>query len=123
MLIGIIIVVGGSLMLHRSQQSVEVPTNLVGRWMTENAAYADRILVIEAHSITFGIGGNAYDRYAITRFETEKEAEQWLCTIYFKDKSGVELKRSVYYSPAGRGEIWFKNQEDIVWVRVPFDAQ
>jgi len=98
--------------------SKTMPIHLQGTWVTTNVHYSDRYVEINADSITFGSGGVTGKRYRVTGFDQRYEqGGELVNTVYFKDVDGSRLSRQFYFSPENRGQLVFKNQPDVVWVR------
>ena len=40
-------------------------------------------------------------------------------TVFYENEEGLEIQFAIYYDPSGGGKIRLKNQNAIVWTRVP----
>jgi len=114
LLIFLIIILG-----CKSKKIAAVPENLIGVWGTSDPTYADRTFEITRSEVIFQTGENAFNTYSIKSIEMEKVPgeENNLYTINYVDKEGGKFKFFFYYSPAGQGEIRYKNQRQIAWTK------
>ena len=105
---------------HQPSVSDTMPFHLLGTWVTNAQHYSDRYVKIDTDAITFGTGGVTGRRYVVTAFNQQYEDDgELLNTVYFKDVDGSRLSRQFYFRPENRGQIVFKNQPQILWIRQP----
>jgi len=102
-----------------SKKIAAVPENFIGVWGTSDQTYADRTFEITKYEVIFQTGEQTFDTYSIKRIEMEKVPgeEGILYTINYINKEGLKYEFSFYYNPAGQGEIRYKNQRQIAWIK------
>ena len=103
--------------LFSSEDSVEIPAKLFGRWVTDDARYADRFFELSQDYITFGLGGDRSAEYTIETIRGALENDNMIYTITFSDDDGVEYSQSVHFSKSDNDLLVFKNQDGIEWYK------
>jgi hypothetical protein len=100
-------------------KSLTVPDHLIGVWSTKDSRYADRSFEIRKEEIIFHTGEENFDTYRIKKIEVESAPQKGgdLYIIHYKILEGKVYKFSFYYDPKGQGEIRYKNQPEMVWIR------
>ena len=99
-----------------------LPQEVLGHWETETPKYAGFSFELGEETVTFtdlnaenGIESNTIEKRTK---ELDNEANIFY-VVHYENEEGLELKFAFYYDPSGGGEIRLKNQETIVWTRVP----
>ncbi len=97
----------------------EVPTDLVGRWTTTEARYADRAFEITLETFYLGQGGDLFVSYAILRTRIiQRKNQPSVHSIEYRDQAGDETSFDFIVSEKD-GTIYFTNQPQMVWRRDP----
>lgn len=100
----------------RLPQAPLVPEELVGTWKTSDPGYADRSFEIGITIIDFGTGDGAVNLGFIQKVEAVPEGSRTLYTISYVE-DGKEEQCSFYYTSGKEKTIYFKNQQNISWVK------
>ena len=105
-----------------SNEIDNLPQEVMGHWETETPKYAGFSFELREKTITFrdlnaenGIESNTIEK----RTKERDNKKNIFYVVHYKNKEGLELKHAFYYDPSGDGEIRLKNQETVVWTRVP----
>ncbi len=98
------------------QERPALPIELRGTWITEQASYEDKFLVLSAASVTIGTGETTAHEFPLRKFSTSREKEGLLYAVtYVNTTEDVEDTLFFYYAPSAGGTITFKNQPRLVW--------
>ncbi len=106
----------------------EVPTDLIGRWTTTDARYADRAFEITPETFYLGQGDDLFVTYAILQIRViTRKDEPPVHSVEYRDESGDETSFDFLVSEEDGGTIRFTNQLGMVWrrspdARVPWDG-
>jgi hypothetical protein len=97
-----------------------VPTELIGRWTSDDPRYADRVLEIGAEQIAFGVGSGMRMAYRTKGMERELDpATGTLYRLYY-DAPG-EPERALLVRLATPGRLRIDNHSE-VWTRAASSA-
>jgi hypothetical protein len=97
-----------------------VPDELLGRWTTQAAKYADTFFELQRDTLILGLAGGQTEVRAIARVEKVLQDSRPLFTVYYVDPSDprrAEAKLAFFFEAGGGGVIRWKNQQEIVWTR------
>ncbi|GMR12052.1 MAG: hypothetical protein BMS9Abin29_0239 [Gemmatimonadota bacterium] len=101
----------------------EVPTELLGRWTTTDARYADRAFEITPETFYLGQGDDRFVSYTILRIRIiPRRDKSPVHSVEYRDESGDETAFQFLVSDEQGGTIRFPNQRELVWRRNP-DAE
>jgi hypothetical protein len=99
-----------------------LPQEVLGRWETEAPKFAGFSFELSEKTITF-YDQNAEEGteiYFIKKRTKEQDNDgNTFYVVHYENEEGLELKHAFYYDPSEGGEIRLKNQESVVWTRVP----
>lgn len=93
----------------------DVPTELIGRWTTDDSRYADRPLEIEAERISFGIGPGTRMTYRVQGIEREVDAATGTLYRVYYDAPG-EPERALQLRLPTPGRLRIENHSEL-WTR------
>ena len=97
----------------------EVPTDLIGRWTTTDARYADRAFEITPETLYLAQGGDLFVTYSILQIRIiQRTGRPSVHAVEYRDESGDETSFDFLVSEED-GTIRFTNQEAMVWRRSP----
>jgi hypothetical protein len=99
--------------------TVDVPGELVGRWVTGDSRFAGRVLEIGANSVRFETGVEAPSTHpilAVEATEAADEADGREVTLRYGGEAGLEYRLSLRYRPGSR-ELRLTNRPEVVWTR------
>ena len=92
-----------------------VPTELIGRWTSDEPRYAERSLEIDAKQIAFGVGHGTRMTYRVQGVEREVDATTGtLYRVYYDAPDEPERTLQVRLPTAGRLRI--ENHSEL-WTR------
>jgi hypothetical protein len=92
-----------------------VPTELIGRWTSDDPRYADRALEIGAETIAFGLGGGLRVAYRALGSERGSDAlDGALYQLYYDSPGSPEQELSLRIPTPGRLRI--ENHSEL-WTR------
>lgn len=98
----------------------EVPTDLIGRWTTTDARYADRASEITPDIFYLGQGDGLFVSYEILRIRLILRKDQApVHSVEYRDEAGEETSFDFLVSDEEGGTIRFTNQQGMVWRRSP----
>ena len=98
----------------------EVPADLIGRWTTTDARYADRAFEITPETLYLAQGGDLFVAYSILQIRIiQRQGQAPVHAVEYRDESGEETSFDFLVSEVGDGSIRFTNQREIVWRRDP----
>lgn len=92
------------------------PPELIGRWTTTDARYADRGFDISSDSIVFHTGGDSFTAHAIEGIASEETAGRTFYRVLYRTAPEEEPLAFSFHLDAG-GEVRFRNQPGMVWTR------
>ena len=92
-----------------------MPTNLIGRWVTNAAGYEDRYLVMEDESLVLGTGGNSRDQYHVNRVREENNGSDIFYIIDYENKQKTKFKLKFIYTMGQQEIIKINHMENIIW--------
>jgi hypothetical protein len=95
----------------------EVPEVLLGVWTSSSPGYSDRYIDIRPDAIIFGTGGTTSRGYRILGCERRVTPDGPLYILEFTGVSSGPYRRPLYYISKGRGQLKFKNEPAVTWVR------
>ena len=91
-----------------------LPEELLGEWRTTDPVYADRTFEMDHVCITFTIGEGTVSVGFIKDVKQIPDGNRILYTVsYIVDDVPNEV--SFFYDPNNGKNLWFKNQEKVVW--------
>ncbi len=93
--------------------SEDLPAEVLGRWTTTEARYADRFLEIGRATVRFGTGGAESETYPISHVAIETDARGRLIRITYLVEED-EMQLSFHYD-AGDSTIRLQNQSSFRW--------
>jgi hypothetical protein len=96
--------------------SEDLPAEVLGRWVTSEARYADRFMEISRATVRFGTGGAGSETYPISHVTIENEPRGRLIRITYVVEDD-EMQLSFHYDP-GDSTIRLQNQSSFRWSRV-----
>jgi hypothetical protein len=101
-------------------RSVTVPKELVGNWVSDDAKYEGKNLIIDRDGYVVLILDPVSTPKA-SRVESMKCTKEGGLTCSFEttDKAGTHNKLSVTYSPANGGELRLGHPSGVVWHHAP----
>ena len=101
------------------EKEFAVPDELIGTWVTNDPDYFDRPFEIKRNTVIFeqGLGYFDFDVFPIANVEKVDSEGRILYTIYYVIPSGRKFEFSFYYTSANGGEIRFKNQPEMLWIK------
>ena len=114
---GIVLIGAAAFFLFNGGDSIEIPDELFGRWVTDDDKYADRFFDLSPYDVTFGIGDDRTAEYTIETIRGAIEDNNTIYTITFKDDEGTEYNQSVHFSKSDHDLLMFKNQNGIEWYK------
>jgi hypothetical protein len=94
-----------------------VPEELVGVWTSSDPRYADRSLELTRITVAFGTGTQTVDLYFVSDVEKTLQGNNILYTIRCHRLNGAQEQVSFYHALKNGGEIRFKNQQHIPWMK------
>lgn len=117
-LIGAALVVAGALAWPDRIRHDPLPPGAAGRWVTQEARYADRGFELGVGEIAFetGTGPQGAVRHPIRSTEVREDRARTIVTIkYLVDEEPMTFAFS--FAPGASPTIRFKNQPEITWVK------
>ena len=99
-----------------------LPQEVLGQWETETPKFEGFTFELAEETITFFDSNveNGIETYVIEKRTKELDNEnKTFYVVHYENEDGLELKHAFYYDPSEGGEIRLKNQENVVWTRVP----
>jgi hypothetical protein len=105
-----------------SNKIENLPQEVLGRWETEAPKFAGFSFELGEKTITFYDlnAEEGIEVYVIKKRTKELDRDgKALYGVHYKNDEGLELKHAFYYDPSEGGKIRLKNQESVVWTRVP----
>jgi hypothetical protein len=105
-----------------SNEIENLPQEVLGRWETEAPKFAGFSFELGEKTITFYDlnAEEGIEVYVIKKRTKELDRDgKALYGVHYKNDEGLELKHAFYYDPSEGGKIRLKNQESVVWTRVP----
>jgi hypothetical protein len=100
--------------MWRTSPSKELPDELLGEWHTVNPIYADRTFELDQICITFTTGEGTISVGFIKDVKEIPDGNRTLYTVSYT-VDGVPNEVSFFYDPNNGKNLWFKNQEKVVW--------
>lgn len=98
----------------------EVPTDLIGRWTTMDARYADRAFEITPETFYLGQGDGLFVTYEILQIRLIPRKDQPpVHSVEYRDEAGDETSFDFLVSIEDGGTIRFVNRQEMVWRRSP----
>ena len=94
----------------RDGEVIPMPFELMGRWETEQAEYADRFFELSVGAIVIGTGGTTRQRHLITEVRRVPDENGLLYTITYRDSAGTESSMRFYFDSSEGGRVRLKNQ-------------
>lgn len=96
---------------------VPLPGELVGRWQTDAAAYADRYLELSAATVVIGTGAATSERYDLDRVVRTVDEEGILYTIHYSDDDGQRYDIGFYFDADDDegATLRLRNQLGMAW--------
>ncbi len=91
-----------------------LPEELLGEWHTENPTYAGRTFELDQVCISFTTGDGTISVGFIKGVKEIPDGNHMLYTVSYT-LDGVPNEVSFFYDPNNGKNLWFKNQEKIVW--------
>ena len=100
-----------------------MPAELMGRWETDRAEYADRFFELSADTLVIGTGGVTRQQHLISQVSRVTDDNGLLYTIAYMDTSGTEHTMGLYFDEPGgtlqlENQIELQNQLGMVWRKV-----
>jgi hypothetical protein len=92
-----------------------IPTELIGRWTSDDPRYADRSLEIGAETIAFGLGGGLRMAYRARGSERGSDASDGALYQLYYDSPG-EPERALSLRVAAPGHLRIENHSEL-WTR------
>ncbi len=107
-----------SILVPSAETTLEMPTNLVGVWTTEDPRYSSRKMTIRIHSLEFVVPGEQVQRYRIEEVKRSSSEKDVVFTIRTVDDSaGVVHQHALVSSLDNRRALQFQNRPGVVWNR------
>lgn len=105
-------------------ESDEFPTELLGRWVTDNPKYKGCYMIIETETIVFNTTENNLYKTAIEKIESATEFGRKVFHITYSDKDNIEYMLSVIVLKGGKkARLQFYNQRDLEWNRMDLNEE
>ena len=92
-----------------------VPTELIGRWTSDDPRYSDRSLEIGPESIAFGVGSGSRMTYRVKGIERETDVATGTLYRLYYDVSG-EPERTIQLRLPVAGRLRIDNHSEL-WMR------
>ena len=92
-----------------------VPTELIGRWTSDDPRYAERALEIGAEQIAFGVGPGTRMTYRVQGIEREADAADGTLYRVYYDAPG-EPERALQVRLPTQGRLRIENHNEL-WTR------
>lgn len=92
-----------------------MPTELIGRWTTDDPRYADRSLEIGAEQLAFGVGPATRMTYRVRGIEREQDPETGTLYRLYYDAPG-EPQRAFQVRLPTAGRLRIENHSEL-WTR------
>ena len=92
-----------------------VPAELIGRWTSDDARYADKALEIDAQRLAFGIGSGMRMTYRMQGVERETDAATGTLYHLYYDAPG-EPERTLRVRVPSPGRLLIDNHSEL-WTR------
>jgi hypothetical protein len=101
------------------KQSQAVPQELVGNWVTQDARYQGKTLVIDAEGFVVLIVDEDTMPKAehIDKMTSKSEAGVTTYVLEASDQEGVQNKFTLMYRPLNGGELRLAHPNQVVWHR------
>jgi hypothetical protein len=93
----------------------DVPSELIGRWTTDDPRYADRALVIGTEQVAFGVDAGIRVAYRTQGIEREADAEAGTLYRLYYDAPG-EPERELRVRLFAPGRLHIDNHDEF-WTR------
>jgi len=99
--------------------SPTVPRELVGNWVTQDARYKDKTLVIDAEGFVVLIVDEDTMPKAehIDKMTAKTEAGVTTYVLEASDQAGIQNKFTLMYRPLNGGELRLAHPNQVVWHR------
>jgi hypothetical protein len=102
----------------------EFPTELLGRWVTNNPKYEGCYMIIETDTIVFHATDNNLYVSAIEKIESATEFGRKVYHITYSDKENIEYLLSVVVLKGSKiGRLQFYNQRYIEWNKMDLSKE
>ena len=105
--------------MWKSLAHKDVPNNLLGVWVTSDAAHRDRFLEISPVTVTFGTGGGTESTGFIQEFKEVADGAELLYNITYKGDDG-KAKLTFSYNRSTK-QLRLKNQQTVIWHKLETD--
>ena len=105
-----------------SNEIESLPQEVLGHWETATPKFEGFSFELGEKTITFTDlnAENGIEIYVIEKRTKELDNEDNVFyVVHYENEEGLELKHAFYYDPSGGGQIKLKNQQSVVWTRVP----
>lgn len=99
------------------QRRGDLPPELMGRWRTADARYADRAMELTRNEIRFYQGGALISSHRLTRIRERQEGDVRSVLLIYEDGGGpIEFRLQLGGSQ--NPVVRFQNQPEMVWYKV-----
>ena len=98
-----------------AEPSTPLPPDVLGRWETAEARYADRFFELQSEIVRFGTGGNASEVYSISHVTAEPHPRGELYRVTYLVDGGEVL--FAFHHDAVAGVIRLENQPSFEWAK------
>ena len=102
------------------QNSVELPEEVSGTYVTKHPTYDDRSFTLTPENFLVHIDADDTIRYPIREIYLEPNGQgphSDLYTLVYSNKRGQEFKLRFYLEPDTRQALVFSNQPEVIWTK------
>lgn len=97
-----------------SPPPTEVPTELIGTWVTSDPRFQDRTLVLRTDAIVFGTGPLTTDRHSLVGVEALEPSEGWTPYRFSFRETDAEISTlELAYRVGSTPELRLRNRTEI----------
>jgi len=99
-----------------------LPDALTGVWVSSHPSYEDRTLEMNTVTVAFATSDKTVDVYFVSHVEKTFQGNKTLYTVHCHRSGEPEETVYFYYTKRNGGEITFKNQQHVTWLKAKGEA-